>query len=240
MIPIEKRDQGIAVGHKRPLADFYTVYYRHEKADSPVQSIISLARRAKSEIEKLGNEAWLLDLGAGRQIFEKNYPWKINCHIVTLDIATLVRKQLLARKTSFHVQGDGTHLPFPDNFFALAISNLALDFMPKEARAELSRVLILESPVYLNLHHPNLKDQDLAFFAQKARERKLSSSGKQVLGHWLDLKNGQSLFWSKEQIEEIFGKHGFQVSRVHEIIDPKGRWWEVDMVKKKGEENDGG
>lgn len=221
---------------KEELISFYSLYYLAEKSDSPDGSIFSLYRRAAKIMRKLKTGERILDLGAGRQNFEAYYrrvngKQKQSCSFVTVDIASIKRVQLLKSSFYNHVRADGGFLPFSDAVFPLAVSNMALDFMPEEARRELLRVLTPSAQVYLNLHHPSLIEEGVKDLRQKAEKKGLTFKERKTLSFWQHLKDNQILFQNQEQIRETFYKD-FIIQRIGEGADKEDKWWEVDMLKR--------
>jgi len=154
---------------------FYSLYYNYHgrnrknnilenREDSPDESRGSLLRRVYPFISSLPKESFVLDLGAGRQIFEREYEEtygnKPTCQIFTLDIASIQSDRLLAEGYP-HVQATGRSLPLRDEQFDAVISNMAFDFMLPEALPELRRVAKSGASVFLNLHHPSLVKYDI-------------------------------------------------------------------------------
>lgn len=216
------------------LMNYYSRLYQGQKHDSPSESMVLLRRRVRKNINRLGSTDWVLDLGAGRQIFERGYRsafGEFPCGVVTIDIAEIQRVKLLSKGRYSHIRGDGSILPFEDETFSLAFSNMAIDFMPAEAKGELRRVLKSNSLVHLNLHHPSLKDEDIEELLSEARKRKLTTNEKQVLAFWKYLKDNQILFRDEQEIESTFIACGFDVKQVKSRKSPSGKWWEVDMVR---------
>lgn len=214
------------------VCDFYSAMYHHDKQDSPDKSRHSLKRRARKYFANLPTAVFVLDLGSGRRIFEKEYFCSFgppNYEIVTLDFAEIDRNQLLVdRPNLFHIRADGKKLPFNNECFSGAVSNMAIDFMLPEALDELQRVLKAGSVVLINLHHPSLIPEDIN---DVLKNKSLSSRKKVVLTFWKYLKDDHVLFESEEQIRKVFKSAGFEVNNVQEARDKTDRWWEVDMVK---------
>jgi len=206
-------------------------------------------RRCDPYFSSLEQGDFILDIGAGRQIFEneyakyreKNKSEPLNCRIITFDLADIKNDQLFTNHP--HIQADGTNLPFADGSIAGAVSNMALDFIPKEAIGELNRVLKQGASVFLNLHHEHLiplyldydlnrllkKIQDKNKFKGRIPEKWLQDFA--VLNHRKYLRDNNILYKSEKQIREIFGQNDFKVLRATEATDGKDKWWEVDLVK---------
>lgn len=211
---------------------FYSRMYRREKQDSPDASRYSLERRAKIAFSGLPKESFVLDLGAGRRIFEREYNRSFGVpgyRIVTVDFADIKKDQLLIDHPTFnHFQADGKRLPFASGSFSGAVSNMALDFMGHEAIEELSRVLKPQAVALINLHHPFLIPPDIE---KRLENRFLNPAARTVLTFWKYLKDNDILFKSKEQIIKAFQNDGFKVLGVKEAKDGTDKWWELDMVK---------
>lgn len=225
--------------------------------DSPLESRRSILQRFING-SSLSRETVVLDLGAGRQILEADFEAARESFcipkfaLVTLDIADIVEKQLLTREyfpksnNYHHVQADGASLPFTTSSIDVAISNMALDFMPEKARQELFRVLKNGAPLFLNLHHPSKIPPDYYLnekIATLARQMwtKIEKGGKpttsqerrmEVLKHNKFLKDYRILFERDADIRKAFEESGFTVKRVNTNSDRiSNTWWEVDAVK---------
>jgi ubiquinone/menaquinone biosynthesis C-methylase UbiE len=135
---------------------FYTNYYQGERSDSPDQGRLSILRRLDQAMSELPQTSFVLDIGAGKQALESEYRniYGNSPHrFMTLDIANVSREQLLAPGFE-HMIANGEQMPFPDNTFSLAASNMAIDFMHREALSEVGRILKPGAKLLLNLHHP--------------------------------------------------------------------------------------
>lgn len=230
----------------------YTLFHRKSDThDSPEASRYSLVRRMYPHAARLPANSLILDLGSGRQAVEETYINYLRSRygkralprsgIVTVDIADLEKDQLVGE--SPHVQASGHSLPFPDGTFPLEISNLALDFMPDEAKDELFRVAKPGAFVFLNLHHPNLIPPDLDLdlhilqrkMSKRIRYRGVPSLNQMrlhdLLLHKRFLRDNSMLFEDATAIQKSFEKHGFEVARVGLAQDMSEMWWEVDMRK---------
>ena len=215
------------------VARFYSRMYQREKSDSPDQSRVQLAKRIMPYMQQLGNDDYVLGLGSGTQLFEKQYltTYTTNAKIVTLDIAEIERRRLLAIKYGVeHVVGDGSKLPFADNVFSFAVSNMALDFMPENAISELHRVLKPNAHALVGLHHPVLIPDDLEKLLE---DPVIKQNVRDVLNFWKYLKDNNILFTNPNEIRNRFEKHGFIVKRVRETHDEHDKWWEVDLFNAK-------
>ena len=220
--------------------EFYSWFYTKNKDDSPDDSRILLQRRLGRYIAKFGEDDCMLDLGAGRQALEKGYiaprgkvpPFKI----VTLDIAELSRKQLLAdRYGVMHVKANGSQLPFYNDQFSLVVSNMALDFMPRDAISEAYRVLRPGHYAIVNLHHPSLIPANLDELLENekiaGRQRNKFRKSWEVLLFWKYLRDNSILFANSNEIRARFGEIGFEIKSVDETKTQTDTWWEVDLFK---------
>lgn len=225
--------------------------------DSPAASRRSILQRlaAYQKIYPLTDSSVVLDLGAGRQILEvefeaTNADIAPQFKIITLDIANITQDQLLipryfpdAQSRYRHLQADGSNLLFADNTIDAALSNMALDFMPENARKELFRVLRNGAPVFLNLHHLSGLSSNIDYLLKKLQRRmirKMQFGGKpsksqeqrlSVLKHDKFLRDNNVLFSNPQDIRKAFEKYGFVVTSIEEAQNDIDKWWEVDMVK---------
>jgi len=239
---------------------FYSLYYNYHgrnrknnilenREDSPDESRRSLLRRVYPFISSLPKESFVLDLGAGRQIFEKEYEDKYGnkpiCHIITVDIADIPKDRLLAKDCP-HVQATGQSLPFRDEQFDAVISNMAFDFMLPlpQATTELYRITKGNASIFLNLHHPSLVnydiDRELSKVARKMRHkhqnRKTNNEKLRlktaVFLHHKHLRDNRLLFETDDQIVRCFSDGGFDIKSIEIKSDSNDKWWEVDLAKK--------
>lgn len=244
----------------------YSAYYGIEVSDSLEASRSTLIQRVRPVIVSLPGNSHVLDIGAGRQILEAEYgeqfcvvvpgkaeylhPEHVQFH--TVDIARLSDEQLLAKKYAnvHHRQESATELSFDDNSIAFAMSNLAIDFMPKEALAELFRVLKPGSQAFLNLHYQDtLIPWDIKERIAKLKKKieytkaageiaKIQTQLKLATAEYFQfLRDEKILYTSKQQIVDTFESYGFVVTRVglSQGADKKtfisGKWWEVELQK---------
>lgn len=236
---------------------FYTAYYNYSgrdrknkewenKDDSPDESRASLIKRVHPFIDSLPKGSTVLDLGAGRQIFEKEYEDKYgkpSCQIVTLDIAGIQTNRLLVHGYP-HIQASGRQMPFPDEQFNAVVSNMAFDFMLPEALLELQRIAKSGASIFLNLHHPSLVnydiDRELNRVARKMRhEGQFRKANKEKLRlkravflHHKHLKDNRLLFETHDQIARYFSEGGFDIKSIELKSDSNDKWWEVDLAKQ--------
>lgn len=234
---------------------FYTAYYLfsgrdgknrewENTDDSPDESRTSLIKKTHTLIDLLPKDSRVLDLGAGRQIFEKEYEdnfGRPKCKIIAVDIANIPKENLLADAYP-HIQASGRQLPFSNDSFDAVVSNMAFDFMLPEALPELQRVAKPGASIFLNLHHPSLLkydiDHELAKVKRKMRfESKFSKRyeklklRKTVLSHHRHLRNNGLLFETHDQIAKYFTDGGFNIKSIDIKHDSSNKWWEVDLIK---------
>ena len=223
------------------------------KEDSPDLSRTSLIKRVHPYINALPKDSYVLDLGAGRQILEKEwkdiYDIKPPCQVVTLDIASIPKASLLAKDYE-HVQATGGTLPFRDEQFNAVVSNMAFDFMPSQALAETYRIAKPGGLVFLNLHHPSLVNYDINRELSKLRRKirhktaansEISEQKKlkfAVYRYHEYLRDNNKLFKTADQIRSHFGEGGFNASRIDLNSDGNDTWWEVDLVKPSTNKNE--
>lgn len=219
--------------------DFYSNQYENSKSDSPDRARASLLRRVHPIILGLNEDDVVLDLGAGRQILERQY---LNSYcksrhqpipqaqIITLDIAELKKKQLLARnnKNIDHVRADGANLPFKDASFSLVISSMALDLMPPEAIGEVYRVLKPGCHALITLHHPALLPENLDQLLERSG---LEVNERTVLRVWNYLRKNGILSHEPGSITTRFADYGFNLENIVEASDSADKWWELDLIK---------
>lgn len=218
-------------GTEEEMSSFYTRYYVSEKQDSPNKSRVSLRRRLYSASASFDPNALVLDIGAGRQVFEREYTQAYGRHglrLISVDIASVPYGNMLASAAATYIRASGAVLPFNDGVFDAAISSMALDFMPPEAVLETQRVLKPGGQLLLNLHHPSLIPEKLDDIA---RRKRLSQRTRDVLDFFKYLRDHEILLRDIPAIHERFEGHGFEVERVVEASDNVDKWWEVDLRK---------
>lgn len=227
------------------LGQQYTDYYRVLREDSTPVSRKSLSIRLRNYLGVSHlKDGFLLDLGSGRQILEKEYRGiskiPIPLKVVTLDIADIDKRKLLApyRMQASHIQGNGVALPFDDKKFSVIVSNMALDFMLPQARDEVRRTLAENGRIFLNLHHPSLYDLIDIYGSREG----LNKSAEDTLEFWRFLRKKDVLYRSYNQISESFSTLGFEIIHFKlgtELRDngnlPKyvNKWWEVDLERQR-------
>jgi SAM-dependent methyltransferase len=217
------------------LMDDYSRYYRRHVSDSPVESRTSMVKRIIGSV--LDGDVIpprVLNIGSGPQMLENQLLAQSNPDIkkklkalqfVSLDIADISSQNLLAQERTNvnHVRGDATATAFKDNSFGLVVSNLAIDFAPKEeAFREAYRVLNHEGKAVFYLHHPSLLDS-------------MEKKDEQVQIFWTYLKDNKILFNDEVEIRNFLEKIGFRDVEVI-LKNDKGnrnKWWEVVALKKE-------
>lgn len=211
---------------------FYSKFYLRDKEDSPDQSRLLLARKSKPIISGLGSRDYVLDLGAGRQIFEREYVRSYGqpaYQIVTVDIAEIRRRQLLTKIGDIsHVRASGSHLPFNNESFSLVVSNMALDFMPENTIDELHRVMKPGSVGLVNLHHPDLIPEDLE---SRLSQSHLTERQRRVHEFWKYLRENNILYSDEFEILNKFFLHGFYVKGIDRVVEHEDTWWELEVIK---------
>ncbi len=220
---------------RKHLEKFYSNLYRGDaNSDSPEQTKTSLLARSVSHIFSLREEDVIMDIGSGpqiipRQLYKSYGPPK--CKIVTVDMADIPEHKLLMKNRSnvTHVKADGSRLPFGNETFSLAVSNMALDLMPKETISELYRVSKPDSRAFLNLHHPLIIPENLDELLSDPRIKK---GQKRALVFWQYLKRNNILFKNQTEIENAFVNAGFSIINIKEAGNSSDKWWEVDLVKR--------
>lgn len=227
----------IAESPKEILLNFYDHLYRgRSKSDSPDMSRISLLRRMHPILSTLDPDARVLDLGSGKQIMERQYRAAYgnpNCSIVTVDFSKIHKQQLLMRNTRdiTHIQADGDELPFLDGVFMGVLSNMALDFMSRNAIKELHRVMSPNSHGFINLHHPSLIPDDLDDLLAKPHN---STAEQQIYTFWDFLRRNNMLTDNSNEISDRFTAAGFVLTNSVRLgEDTTDKWWEVDMIKPR-------
>lgn len=217
------------------LLDHYTRAYVQEKEDSPDLSRVRLARKIHAASNSLSSTDHVLDLGAGRQILERDYRrlfGRADFNFVTVDIAGMQNHQLLERSFGpTHIRASGVALPFRDGFFSMAVSNMALDFMPRGAIDELHRVMRPDSTALVNLHHTDLIPQDLD---QRMAMSIYSKRAKATFKFWGYLRDNDLLCKNEDDVVQMFGDTKFKVEGItlaqEPAVDTRTRpdkWWEV-------------
>lgn len=207
-------------------------YGGKEKHDSPD---LSRTRMCNEVFELINNKQIpnnkILSIGSGRQALEKQLIVSRDqkgkeilkqIKITTIDIANISKYKLLAYKYGVnHTQTDVLDLPFSDNTFGLAISNLAIDFAPKNALKEVSRILAPQGKIVINFHHPILYTKNT---------NNSSMEVKKFISH---IKENRILYANEEDIKYNMLKSGFNNISVSLETDKFDKWWMVSARKNE-------
>lgn len=142
----------------------YTQYYRHHDSDSHVETRAHLQEKLLDWIEHLlytQETVSILDLGSGKQIFEKELEQsprfqkcKERINLITVDIALLEKDQLFTDWP--HIVADACTIDFPPGSFDIIFSCMAIDFMPREIFRKVHTLLRKTGVFLVNYHHPDL------------------------------------------------------------------------------------
>jgi SAM-dependent methyltransferase len=211
------------------LSNYYNKLYQSEKHDSPDETRISLIRRLVAEIglRTNGIRINILNIGAGRQSLEtqlasahKDKDFYKQIIMFSMDRANLSAKSLLHKKSPF-VRSDAQQEPFGNNSFDFVISNMAIDFLPKKALKEASRILKNDGIALFNFHHPDLFRYD--------------SDNRYVQMAWDYMKRSNILYSTEEEIVETLRENNLEVISVERKYDKykQDTWWEIKAKKIK-------
>lgn len=240
-------DLRIVVGREQEVQNFYTLYYKTERDDSPDASRTSILSRAMTNIGSLSPNDWVVDLGAGKGALEEELIQtygRPNCKIATIDLATVAKPDFIGER-DLHIQASGLAMPFPDESISVGISNMAIDFMGIQAVREFHRVLKQGAPLHLNLHNPDgiiPLDLDVQFGRVNRKITNAQRYGKPIKDSLLQkrevlrfkryLRDNGILFSNLEEITGVFESIGFKVEGAKLAEDKfKDKWWEVDVRK---------
>ena len=211
---------------------YETVYRGSFKHDSPEQSRTNMAGEMIQVLREGIPNPWILGIGTGPQSMEK----QLFAHqgqqvrdllgkfkLVTLDVAKIGGAILLARNKYGveHVRADANLLPYPDNRFGLVDSNMAIDFLPRSAYRELTRVLSPGGVALLHFHHPSMLPDDMGIVKNET-----------VRKFWQYLRDNGILFRSASEIRWGLGEAGLVVKKVTLATDGRDKWWEVMAHKE--------
>lgn len=244
----------------------YSEYYTHhsdDSANSSREKLLETLIRSAEEVLSRQSRVRILDVGAGRQILERELQLHSNfdtidqrIDIITIDIADLEQEQLLAPEF-IHIQASGTELPIADNSIDIVISSSAADFMPREVYSEIYRVLRTDGKFLAVFHHESLIT--CAEFSLKPLIKKLKTAEQKVLHGkksrkieqriqrrdrlLIELRDIQFIistlphliFSSIEEIEDVLSSYGFAVSEAIEVNPSNGEngWYFADLEKSK-------
>lgn len=223
---------------QRIMSDVYGVYWRNEKTHGPSEARTSLLKRVMQSAVKLEESDWILDLGSGRQILERQIErdWadKIRAKIATIDIAELRKKQLLMRDDgkTHHARGDGASLPYKDASFAMAVSSMGLELMPTGAIAELARVLKPNGKALLNVLDPSISTNRRDLIAQP--RRRTTDSDRRSQNFWSHYAREGNIFNKGESaIRSVMEEYGLNIDRIETREERDTAWIEIDATRNR-------
>lgn len=222
------------------MSHVYDIYWRNEKTHGPADARTSLLRRARPALKELAATEWALDLGAGRQVVEKqmlsNKNHGIKANIATIDIASLTRKQLLRRNAGnvHHARGDGTNLPYPDASFSVVISSMGLELMPFDAISELARVMRPDGKAFLNVLDPSVSSSKRDLVAMPKRNRRTTESDRRAQDFWDHYARPDNVFNKGEAaIRLALAEHGLNTERIETIEGRGSAWIEIEATRSR-------
>ncbi len=219
---------------------FYTsLYDRHkERSDSPDASRTAMKRKVLAALVNKGNfrPFQIINIGSGPQIIERSLLAEmkqkriepVQNQIVTVDIADIPERNLLARKNKavVHYRRDANDLNcFQDGLFDIVFSNMAIDFAGIRAISEAERVLNYGGRAFFNFHHPYMLET-LPYVQDP-----------QIVDFWTYLRDNKMLFENDHQIVSSLSQIGFNsITAEYQSEREKGcgtvhHWWEVEATK---------
>lgn len=219
----------------------YTSMYAREKEDSPERSKVSARKIIRSEVNRLSRHGVdlgtvnYLGVGAGKGYTEAGV-WhealsKIG-NVTLLDIAKRRPKTVPKKNGKYanvaNMEADAMRLPVKDNSTDILSCHMSQDFYPDRdgSTAEFGRVLKPGGLAVVFLHHPQMFRQILEYEPGHAYGR-----------FWRHLMAKEKVFSKKQDIENHYKSHGFDVEKVEEHVPGKNEhktdyWWEVVLRKK--------
>lgn len=222
----------------RPLSQIYR-FYTGQYADGQITSYCpegsnrSLLRKVKHMMDQLPTDSRILDLGSGNfylarllQVHYKlhNIPTP-SVRIVSVDYARITKPTHLETDA---IRADGAHLPFQDNVFEGAASNLALDYMGKEAIFDLLRVLKPGARAYINLMQRSMLPSTLSHIDST----ELTLRQRDTYDACKYLADNQILHKDADSLQQQYESFGFQVlSLAAGDNQTKDKWWELEVRK---------
>lgn len=216
------------------MGDIYTAHYVDNTTHGPEESRFALRTRALESITALGPDGWMLDLGSGRQIVERDllsdYRGQVDCKIATIDIANIRRRKLLAGQSVgvHHIRGDGAQMPFADDKFDVVVSQMGLELMPEEAIGEMYRVMKPGGKAFINVLHSSIVE----WKTQSLKEKRRKAAPQQAQQFWDYYAREGNLFnRDPESIQEALGQYGFITKTIREVDNDHTAWIEIDLVK---------
>jgi len=209
-------------------------YTNQQVHDSPERTRINMVRQIYSTIhEKARVPNIILDIGSGPQCLEKQLMHYRdakeileNTQLVTLDFATFPSYRLRAFKKAHHLRAHGLGLPFPSGSIDLVISNLAIDFMGRDALSEAMRVMSPDGAGIFFFHHPHMIRDGFE------TDKKVSDATRIV---WKYLKDNNLLYENEGEIKSEMATHGLEVVNLlkseYDSLSRSDTWWEVQVKK---------
>lgn len=216
------------------LGTHYTDLYRREKHDSPEAARISMIRRIKAALFDHPQNRYVLDIASGPQSLERQLSKSFPPHeqtyfegtrFVTVDYAIIAQCKLLGSrlKNITHIRCDAARsLPFKSDSFGLVVSNMGIDFLPREALGHASDVLTPGGKAIFHFHHPNMIPEDLT----RVRNPRIKA-------FWTYLKERNVLFKSEVEIRASLKSVNLNVTEVAAQHDRYDTWWEVVARKER-------
>lgn len=210
------------------MAHFYEEHYQNHSNDSSLESRVDLAERLLASLsfyERIQIKS-ILDVGSGPQelicYLMNNYPGKVSRYqFITLDRAPIETDHLKAKDFSNvrHMKADATAIPLENESVQVVISNLAIDLMPREAFAEVARILPPNGLALFNFN-PH-------FLRGHVTDHPLIN---QFCEH---LRESRFLFRTRGEIECCLLDYGLQVYDCSLADGELNEWWKVDAIKIK-------
>ncbi|MBI2405670.1 class I SAM-dependent methyltransferase [Candidatus Microgenomates bacterium] len=213
--------------------EFYVPHYRKNFHNTPYKSRTSIIRKAYPYIQSLPQGGWVLDVGAGRQLVERDLMRKygdINCRMVTLDLPISPAEDLLVKdsNTVDHIFADGLYLPFRDETFSFLICNMAFECMSEEVIGEMRRVLKPQSHALVNFWDKDNLPENLDELVQ---DKKIRGRSRRLVNFRKFLRDNNMLVSSSDEVVNLFTSYGFVVKTLQQAHDNYNVWWEVDVAR---------
>lgn len=225
------------------ISSFYEKFYAGDRISHvPIPATESLYKRSGESFGKLTEVDRALDLGAGRQLFERQLfrgyrgqkPPK--CRIDTLDIAQIPSYRLLENKSgnTRPIRADGGRLPYRDSTFSLVVSNMAFEFMSDSKYEELGRVTRSGGEVFINVLHDSAPPIQIEDYKRLMRdEPHKRAKHLKWLNYWNVYSDVCPQFTvNTRDISTRFEQVGFKI-KSYKTDNAKDYYWvEIDLVKK--------
>lgn len=236
-------DTTFAIGKMR---DIYTEMYARDKdPDSPFESRVQMAAWLREQLLSHPGSVAVLDIGAGARAVGKELlfstdmtdddalPDKLSESLmVSFDIADIETDRLSLGRLSLdallgknHLQADSRALPFKDDSFDIAISNLSIDMLRHQpgqferATAEVARVLRPDGVVKFHFHPGTL-------FYELSDQYKEEEGAMKEYFHGIPDKN--PFYSSSQEIVKDLGRAGLTVTDIAYESGYEGDWWAVE------------